>query len=125
MPQATGIGGVFLRARDPKALYAWYEKYLGLPMGQGSFAIPAEHERAVISFAFFPEKSSYFPTAQPAMINFQVDNLDALLDQLAAAGIPVDPKRETYDYGKFGWCTDPEGNRIELWQPIDKPTSGH
>jgi len=120
MPQATGIGGVFLRARDPKALYAWYEKHLGLPMGQGSFSIPAEHERAMIAFAFFSEKSAYFPTTQPAMINFQVDDLDKLLDQLAAAGVPVDPKRDSADYGKFGWITDPEGNRVELWQPADE-----
>ncbi|HUB19236.1 MAG TPA: VOC family protein [Acidobacteriaceae bacterium] len=120
MAQATGIGGVFLRARDPKALYAWYEKYLGLPMGHGSFSIPAEQERSVIALAFFSDQDAYFPAAQPTMINFQVDNLDELLDTLAAAGVPVDPKRETCDYGKFGWVTDPEGNRVELWQPADK-----
>jgi len=120
MPQATGIGGVFLRARDPKALYAWYEKHLGLPLNHGSFVIPAERERASIAFAFFTEKDAYFPTTQPAMINFQVDNLDALLDQLAAAGVPVDPKRENFEYGKFGWLTDPEGNRVELWEPADE-----
>ncbi|MFP5229342.1 MAG: VOC family protein [Acidobacteriota bacterium] len=120
MPQATGIGGVFFRARDPKALYAWYEKHLGLPAGQGFFSIPAEHERALITFAFFSDKDAYFPTTQPAMINLQVDNLDKLLDRLAAAGVTVDPKRETYDYGKFGWITDPEGNRVELWQPTDE-----
>src|SRR5581483_12335480 len=95
MAQATGIGGVFLRARDPKALYAWYEKHLGLPMSHGSFSIPAEHERAVIAFAFFSEKSAYFPVSQPAMINFQVDDLDKLLEQLAAAGVAVDPKRDS------------------------------
>ena len=117
MPQATGIGGVFLRARDPKALFAWYEKHLGLPTGQGFFSIPAEHERAVITFAFFAEKDAYFPSSQPVMINFQVDKLDALLDKLIAAGVQVDSKRETYDYGKFGWFVDPEGNRVELWQP--------
>ena len=120
MAQATGIGGVFLRARDPKALYAWYEKHLGLPLSHGSFAIPAEHERAMIAFAFFGEKDAYFPTTQPAMINLQVDDLDKLLDQLAAAGITVDPKRENFEYGKFAWITDPEGNRVELWQPSDE-----
>jgi predicted enzyme related to lactoylglutathione lyase len=118
MPQATGIGGIFLRARDPKALYAWYEKHLGLPGGHGFFAIPAEQERAVITFSFFSEKDAYFPTSQPAMLNFQVDDLDKLLDQLQAAGVEVDPKRQTEDYGKFGWITDPEGNRVELWQPL-------
>lgn len=120
MAQATGIGGVFLRARDPKALYAWYEKHLGLPMAHGSFSIPAEHERAVIAFSFFSEKSAYFPATQPAMINFQVDDLDKLLEQLTAAGVPIDPKRDSADYGKFAWITDPEGNRVELWQPADE-----
>lgn len=120
MARATGIGGVFLRSRDPKALYAWYEKHLGLPMAHGSFSFPAENERAVIAFAFFSEKDAYFPPSQPVMLNFQVDDLDKLLDQLAAAGVPVDPKRETADYGKFGWITDPEGNRVELWQPADE-----
>lgn len=121
MPQATGIGGVFIRARDPKALYAWYEKHLGLPLTHGSFSIPAEHERASIAFAFFSQKSDYFPVNQPAMINFQVDDLDALLTKLAAEGVAVDPKRDSADYGKFGWITDPEGNRVELWQPTESP----
>lgn len=120
MAQATGIGGVFFRARDPKALYAWYEKHLGLPLSHGSFAIPAEHERAMIAFAFFSEKDAYFPTSQPAMINLQVDDLEQLLDKLAADGVQVDPKRESADYGKFGWIADPEGNRVELWQPADE-----
>jgi predicted enzyme related to lactoylglutathione lyase len=119
--RATGLGGVFLRARSPEALYAWYEQHLGLPMGEGSFVLPAEHQRASIAVAFFPVASNYFPVSQPAMLNFQVDNLDALLDRLAAAGVQVDPKRETYDYGRFGWFTDPEGNRVELWQPSHEP----
>jgi predicted enzyme related to lactoylglutathione lyase len=117
MPQATGLGGVFLRARDPKALYDWYAKHLGLPAAHGFFQIPAEQQRASMTLAFFAEKDAYFPATQPAMLNFQVDDLDALLDQLAAAGVSVDPKRESADYGKFGWITDPEGNRVELWQP--------
>jgi predicted enzyme related to lactoylglutathione lyase len=121
MPQATGLGGVFLRARDPKALHAWYEKHLGLPTGQGFFSIPAEHERAKITFAFFSEKSDYFPPTQPVMLNFQVDDLEALLKKLEADGVAVDSKRESADYGKFGWFTDPEGNRVELWEPTESP----
>ena len=70
------------------------------------------------SLSPFARSSDYFPPNQPAMLNFQVDDLDALLDKLSAAGISVDPKREQYDYGRFGWFTDPEGNRVELWQPI-------
>ncbi len=120
MPQATGIGGVFLRARDPKALHAWYEKHLGLPLQYGSFVIPAEQERASIAFCFFAHDNAHFPLSQPAMLNFQVDDLDALLEKLRAAGVEVDPKRESADYGKFGWFTDPEGNRVELWQPTEE-----
>lgn len=78
---------------------------------------PKDGQSGPIAVAFFPRKSDYFPVAQPAMLNFQVDDLDTLLDHLTAAGVTVDPKRETYEYGKFGWFTDPEGNRVELWQP--------
>ena len=117
MAKVTGLGGAFLRADDPKALYAWYEKHLGIAGGEGGFTFPQETQRAVIAVAFFPRSSNYFPTSQPAMLNFQVDNLDALLDNLSAAGVQVDLKRDDSDYGRFGWFTDPEGNRVELWQP--------
>jgi predicted enzyme related to lactoylglutathione lyase len=118
MAKITGLGGAFLRVDNPKSLYAWYEQHLGLAAAKGFFAFPAEGQRATIAVTFFPRTSDYFPPSQPAMLNFQVDDLDALLDKLAAAGVPVDPKRETYDFGRFGWFTDPEGNRVELWQPI-------
>jgi len=117
MAKVTGIGGAFLRAANPKALYAWYEKHLGISAPYGSFIFAKETQRGKISVAFFPKNSDYFPHTQPAMLNFQVDDLDALLDQLAAAGVSVDPKRDKSEYGNFGWITDPEGNRVELWQP--------
>lgn len=119
MPKATGLGGVFLRARSPEALYAWYAQHLGLTAGEGGITIPAESQRAVIAVAFFSTSSEYFPPSQPAMLNFQVDDLDAILDRLTAAGVQVDPKRESFEYGRFGWFTDPEGNRVELWQPSE------
>jgi len=117
MPSITGIGGIFLRANDPKALYQWYEKHLGLVKGEGSFAFPAPAQRDQIVFSFFKQDNDYFPPAQKAMMNLLVDDLDGLLDRLISEGVTVDPKRETYDFGKFGWVTDPEGNRVELWQP--------
>jgi len=117
MAKVTGLGGAFLRADDPKALYAWYEKHLGIPAPNGSFSFEHETQRASIAVAFFPRSSNYFPVEQPAMLNFQVDDLDALLANLSAAGVAVDPKREDHEYGRFGWFTDPEGNRVELWQP--------
>ena len=118
MASITAFGGAFVRANDPKALYSWYERHLGLTKSEGSFAFPVSTERAQVIFAFFGQNDEYFPTAQKAMINLQVDDLDGVLDRLIAEGVTVDPKRESYDFGKFGWCTDPEGNRVELWQPI-------
>ena len=121
MAKVTGIGGAFIRAKDPKALYAWYEKHLGIASPNGSFSFPASDERGKIAVAFFSLNSTYFPVHQAAMLNFQVDDLDAVLDNLAAAGVTVDPKRESYSYGRFGWFSDPEGNRVELWQPSSTP----
>jgi len=116
MARVTGLGGAFLRARDPKALYAWYEQHLSITSPDGCFSFPRETQRAYIAVAFFSMSSEYFPVSQPAMLNFQVDDLDGVLERLSSAGASVDPKREEYDYGRFAWFTDPEGNRIELWQ---------
>jgi predicted enzyme related to lactoylglutathione lyase len=117
MAKVTGMGGAFLRAKDPKALYAWYQQHLGINYADGCFVFPHEVQRAYTIVAFFANDSKYFPPSQPIMLNFQVDDLDAVLDKLSSAGISVDPKREDYEYGRFGWFTDPEGNRVELWQP--------
>jgi predicted enzyme related to lactoylglutathione lyase len=118
MASIIGFGGAFMRANDPKALYAWYVEHLGLIKGEGSYAFPASKHDAQVVFAFFKQDADHFPLTQKAMINLQVDDLDGLLDRLAAGGVTVDPNRQSYDFGKFGACTDPEGNRIELWQPI-------
>ncbi len=118
MAQVTGFGGAFIRSSDPKALYAWYEKHLGLKAQHGTFVFEADAQRGAIAVSFFKKDADYFPVTQPAMLNFQVDDLDAILDGLIAAGVNVDAKRERYEYGNFGWFTDPEGNRVELWQPV-------
>jgi predicted enzyme related to lactoylglutathione lyase len=122
MAKVTGFGGAFLRADDPKALFAWYEKHLGISAPYGTFTFAAETQTGKIAVSFFSRASEYFPASQPAMLNFQVDDLDALLDSLIAAGVTVDPKRDNSEYGYFGWFTDPEGNRVELWQPPSKKT---
>lgn len=119
MAHVTGFGGAFLRAADPVALTNWYQQHLGMPSEYGAFLFPAANQRAKSTVCFFPQQDSYFPTTQPAMLNFQVDDLDALLDQLQASGVSVEPKREALPYGRFGWFTDPEGNRVELWQPAE------
>ena len=118
MPSITGFGGIFLRAENPKALYEWYERHLGLVNAGGAFGFPPPTQHPQVVFSFFKPDNAYFPPAQKAMINLQVDDLDGLLDRLKAEGVTVDPKRDIYDFGKFGWITDPEGNRIEIWQPI-------
>ena len=120
MEQVLGIGGVFFKARDPKALAAWYREHLGVPVEPeqtyGAFTSAAAGEQAV--WSAFPADTSYFGSGPaPFMVNYRVRNLDAMLAQLRAAGAQVDDRVEDYDYGRFGWATDPEGNRFELWEP--------
>jgi catechol 2,3-dioxygenase-like lactoylglutathione lyase family enzyme len=119
MTRATGVGGVFLRAADPEKLHAWYEEHLGIKRTEdGAFAFFSEGPREMTVFAFFPLDTTYFgPTEQRAMLNRRVDDLDAVLAKLQAASVYIDPKREDHDYGRFAWFNDPEGHRVELWQP--------
>jgi catechol 2,3-dioxygenase-like lactoylglutathione lyase family enzyme len=136
MARVTGIGGIFLRARDPKSLSAWYAKHLGIQLSDYGGATflwsrgiqPDELPDSTGStiWSLFPEDTPYFGKGnekglQQCMVNYRVDNLDQLLTDLAAANVPIDPHREDASYGRFAWITDPEGNRIELWQPL--PTS--
>ena len=120
MAKAVGVGGVFLKARDPEALSAWYATHLGIPTQDGgSLAFDGPASAGMIVFAHFPNETKYFGDGpQSFMVNFRVDDLAQLLDQLTQAGVRIDPKRESYDYGHFAWIWDPEGNRIELWQPL-------
>jgi predicted enzyme related to lactoylglutathione lyase len=119
MARAVGVGGVFLKARDPQALAAWYASQLGIQPGEGgSLVFDGPESAGMTVFAHFPEDTGYFGGGeQQAMVNFRVDDLDALLVQLAAAGVRVDPKREDASYGRFAWIWDLEGNRVELWEP--------
>lgn len=123
MKRVVGLGGIFFRAKDPKALYEWYRTHLGIESSpDGSGAVWGLGETPVAPtvnvWAIFPQDTNYFgPTNPGFMINFRVDNLDELLKALREEGVQVDDKVEHYDYGNFGWITDPEGNRIELWEP--------
>jgi len=76
-----------------------------------------ETQRAYIAVAFFPRSSKYFPVSRPAMLNFQVDDLNEVLEKLSAAGVSLGAKREEYDYGRFGGLPTQGGNKVELWQP--------
>lgn len=119
MARAVGVGGVFLKASDPKKLSAWYAEHLGIPSQEGgTLAFDGPESLGMTVFAHFPESTQYFGEgAQKVMINFRVDDLDALMRQLEAAGVQIDPKRDDAPWGRFAWIWDPEGNRIELWQP--------
>ena len=123
MKRVTGIGGVFFKAKDPKALGDWYRTHLGMNVeawGGVTFRWADDSAAGQGSTIWNPFKddTSYFaPSAASFMINYRVDDLDALLAALRTEGCDVDDKVEESEYGKFGWVMDPEGNRVELWQP--------
>lgn len=116
-----GIGGLFFRSRDEKALSQWYEQHFGIPVVGGNALW--EPKGGTTVFAPFKADSTYFPTKQQFMINFKISDLDQFLEVLKAANVKIDEQRMDEAYGKFAWVYDPEGNKIELWQPIDEETS--
>jgi len=116
MERVLGIGGYFLRAAAPAALGAWYRECLGLDADENGVW---RQEDGMTVFATFDPDTEYFGSrTQQTMLNFRVGDLDAMLAQLRDKGANVDPEtQEMAGVGRFGWVTDPEGNRIELWQP--------
>jgi predicted enzyme related to lactoylglutathione lyase len=122
MKRVTGIGGIFFKARDPGAMRAWYSKHLGIDVqdwGGAVFDWAGEDGKASGSTAWSvsPVGEDFAPSNAPFMINYRVADLDALLDALRSEGCNVIDKRDDSDFGKFGWVIDPEGNKIELWEP--------
>jgi catechol 2,3-dioxygenase-like lactoylglutathione lyase family enzyme len=118
MERVTGIGGVFFKSPDPKALTAWYQRHLGVDPGWEHGAMFKWDGPGTTIWSPFSAETTYFaPSRASFMINFRVRDLDKMLAQLRAGGVEVDEKTETSDFGKFGWCMDPDGNRIELWEP--------
>lgn len=124
MKRVTGIGGIFIKAKDAAALRAWYRRHLGIEVEEwGGVAFRwsnPDNPQAVGStiWTVFENSSKYFdPSQAPFMINYRVEDLDALLQALRDEGCEVDEKTESSEFGKFGWVMDPEGNRVELWQP--------
>jgi predicted enzyme related to lactoylglutathione lyase len=129
MKRVTGIGGIFFKSENPKQLYEWYEKHLGIqhdPNAGGAVFQWRELQSAdgtqpgpegCTSWSIFPHTTKYFGESKAGfMLNYRVDNLDALLEDLKNSGVEIDPHREEADYGRFAWITDPDGNRIELWE---------
>jgi predicted enzyme related to lactoylglutathione lyase len=125
MRRVTGIGGIFFKGSNPKQMNAWYQKHLGIDVfPDGSCAMfewrdadDAEKKGSTI-WSIKSRETKYFGEGpQTFMVNYRVENLDELLEALKAEGVTIDPKRDDSDFGKFAWIMDPDGNRIELWEP--------
>lgn len=126
MKRVTGIGGIFLKADDPQATRDWYQKHLGIKSGQygGTFEwrhANDETRKGFTAWSIFKSDTSYtHPSKKDTMINYRVDDLEMLLKTLKEEGVEVVGEIETYEYGKFGWIMDPNGYKIELWEPNDE-----
>ena len=125
-PGVTGIGGVFFKSKDPKNLIDWYNRHLGMQISEHAYMMFQWRDHAnpalekSTTFSIFNETSDYYaPSEKPFMINFMVNELDALMAQLKADVIQLVGEIGHYDYGNFGWIMDPEGNKIELWEPVE------
>ena len=122
MKRVTGIGGIFFKSSDPKRLGAWYRDHLGLDVSDWGGAIfqwggPESSSGMTIWSPFAQDTNKMEPSSASFMINFRVAGLDALLAALRAEGCNVIDNTESSDFGKFGWVMDPDGNKIELWEP--------
>ena len=124
MRRVTGIGGVFMSAKDPKSLREWYKTHLGIDVqswGGAAFTwtdAEGKPTGGTTAWSVFPADGKYFaPSKSTFMVNYRVEDLAALLKTLRDEGCDVLEKTDDSEYGKFGWVMDPEGNKVELWQP--------
>ena len=120
----TGVGGIFFKAKDPKTLVAWYRDVLGMQLeawGGAALRYDAPQHPPALIWSAFPASTGYFaPSTGTFMINYAVDDMDAFLARLSAKGVAILKRVDDDPNGRFAWVLDPEGNKIELWQP--KPT---
>ena len=126
MKRVTGIGGVFFKSKDPEKTKEWYRKHLGIKSGRYGGTFEWRHsedasKKGYTAWTPFTKDSDYFdPSDKEFMYNYRVVDLEKLLDVLRKEGVEVVGEMEEYDYGKFGWIMDPDGQKIELWEPNDK-----
>ena len=125
MKKVTGIGGIFFKCKDPNKMKEWYKEHLGMDTNQygASFEWRQDNDptkKGTTQWSPFSETTKYFdPSTKDFMINYRVDNLEALVEELKKENVTIVDKIETYDYGKFVHILDPEGNKIQLWEPKD------
>ncbi len=123
--KVTGIGGIFFKSKDPQKMKDWYGKHLGMKMDQyGSMfefrSTDQPEVKRYLQWSLFSEDTKYFqPSEKEFMVNYRVADLESLLKELREQGVEIVGEMETYDYGKFAHIMDPEGNKIELWEPVD------
>lgn len=121
--RVTGLGGFFFKTKDPQAVKQWYREHLGLntdDYGCTFWWKDKDGNDCSTQWSPFKEDTQYFkPSEKQFMMNFRVADLENLLKTLKEEGVTVVGEMETYDYGKFGWILDNEGNKIELWEPVD------
>ena len=124
MKRVTGIGGIFFKAKDPPALHAWYKRHLGIDVqkwGGAAFSWTDAEGKPVAGTTAWSidsmKSDHYSPSTAPFMVNYRVDDLHALVKALREEGCNVLDKIDDSEYGKFGWVIDPEGNKVELWEP--------
>lgn len=124
MKRVTGIGGIFFKSKDPKKAMDWYKKHLGLETNDYGcmfewYENAEKTKKGMTQWTPFPESTKYFdPSQQPYMINYRVENLEALIEELKKEGVTIVDTMETYDYGKFVHILDSDGNKVELWEPV-------
>ena len=123
--KAIGIGGIFFKAKDPQQMKDWYEKHLGMKMNEyGAMfefrSTDQPDQKGYLQWSLFKEDTKHFqPSEKEFMVNYRVADLESLLKELRGQGVEIVGELETYEYGKFAHIMDPEGNKIELWEPVD------
>ncbi len=127
MKRVTGLGGIFFKCNDPKKMREWYQEHLGIQTNDygGMFEWrqkDAPDQPGTTAWSPFAQDTTYFqPSEKDYMFNYRVDNLEVLLPLLEQEGVQIVGEMKTFEYGKFAWVMDPEGNKIELWEPVDQP----
>jgi len=131
MKKVTGVGGIFIKCKDPDQMKQWYQEHLGFKTDDYGTNFEwrqseHSHKKGFTQWSPFKESTTYFePSTKDFMINYRVENIEALVEELRKSGVTIVDEIETFDYGKFVHIMDIEGNKIELWEPVDDVYDGY